>query len=146
MTGWDIKQQGVLGVLKTTAEAAGRLEKAGSAMVTQLADAAVSAGTVVQGSEYQPVQGPMPVGTPREGAPLGPVAAALNEYVQKRQKTMTFMAERTANSVSGTVKAMNAYNEGGQEMAKKAQKAQSDALLTPETDKLGPQQPPTGRR
>ncbi|OEJ63343.1 hypothetical protein BGM19_26920 [Streptomyces agglomeratus] len=108
-----------------TGDAAGRLEKAVNSMVKNLASAAGSAGTVVQGSAYSPVVGPMAPGVSMPyqaaSAPTGPVAAALSQYLENRQKKLESMANRTANAINGAATATNWYNQGNLEMAANSQ-------------------------
>ncbi|RAJ28398.1 DUF6507 family protein, partial [Streptomyces sp. DpondAA-E10] len=63
MSAWDIKPQGVQGQLQVTGTHAGDLEKALTALVTTMSEAATAAGTAVPGTEASlPLQGPVPVG------------------------------------------------------------------------------------
>lgn len=136
MTAWDIKPVGVQGQLKTVGTHAGELEKALTALVADMAEAAQAAGTAVPGSQVHsgaPLQGPVAVGqAPLRQKATGPVAAALGEYLQERQKTLKTMAERIEASILGAATATNAYLEGDLDAAKHAQDAakavQLDAL------------------
>ncbi|MER7175187.1 DUF6507 family protein [Streptomyces mesophilus] len=133
MSKWDIKPQGVQGQLTMTGEAAKDLADAAKAMVNDLMSAAGSAGTAVPGSQYSgPMIGPVVPGTPRN--PVGPVAAALSTYMEKRQAQLTSMAERTGNSMTGAAEATNAYVQGDLDMAAEAQ---GKALQTPKVDLPG---------
>ncbi|MFF6999483.1 DUF6507 family protein [Streptomyces sp. NPDC008313] len=131
MTAWDIDPTGVQATLTMVGEAGGRLEKAANSLVSDLASAASSAGTAVPGY-HGPMIGPVVPGTPRN--PVGPVASALSQWMTERQTKLAFMAKRTANSVEGTVKATNAYNQGNLEMAANAQR---EALKEPKIDMPG---------
>ncbi|MFC7303499.1 DUF6507 family protein [Streptomyces monticola] len=147
MSRWDIQPAGVLGTLTMTGEAASRLETAVNAMVKDLSTAASSAGTVVPGAEYTPVQGPMAVGSgarpsvrqqetacmadPQADAqrptvtvvePVnGPVGGALSQYLESRMPKVQSMANRTANAINGAATATNHYQQGNTEMAANAQ-------------------------
>lgn len=141
------------GTLSVTGDAAGRLQKAVQSMVEDLASAGASAGTVVQGSAYTPMTGPVAPGTARpnmaqqpmvgpvapgqqrptvltaQPAPTGPVAAALAAYLNERKKKLESMAARTANAINGAAQATNAYQQGNLQMA---QDAQAKVLRAPE--------------
>jgi hypothetical protein len=125
MTAWDIKPQGVQGQLKVVGTHAGDLEKALTALMTDMSGAAQAAGTAVPGTQAStPIQGPVAPGQPplSQGA-MGPVAAALGEYLEKRQKDLKNMAERIQAAVLGAAAATNAYLEGDLDAAKHAQDA-----------------------
>ena len=133
MTGWDIDPVGVQAMLTMTGEAGGDLEKAATSMVKNLSSAASSAGTAVPGGQFNgPMVGPVVPGTPR--VPVGPVAAALSQYLSERQKKLAFMARRTANSVRGAAEATGHYVHGDLHMAAQAQQA---ALKTVKPDMPG---------
>ncbi|NBE53828.1 DUF6507 family protein [Streptomyces boluensis] len=131
MSRWDIQPAGVLGTLSMTGDAAGRLETAVNSMLTDLASAAASAGTVVQGSAYTPPTtapgiGPMaptsrPGVTTGPSTPSGPVAAALSQYLENRKHKLESMAARTANAINGAAQATNWYQQGNLQMASDAQ-------------------------
>ncbi|WP_374775141.1 DUF6507 family protein [Streptomyces sp. NBC_01310] len=132
MTSWDIKPQGVQGHLKTVGGNAGELEKALNALLTAMSEAAQAAGTAVPGSQSgMGPQGPLaPGAAPAPGqaflAPqkaMGPVAAALGEYLTARKPEFKSMAERIEACILGAVKATNEYLEGDLEQAKAAQDA-----------------------
>ncbi|WP_326588778.1 DUF6507 family protein [Streptomyces sp. NBC_01294] len=132
MTSWDIKPQGVQGHLKTVGGNAGELEKALNALLTAMSEAAQAAGTAVPGSQSgMGPQGPLaPGAAPAPGqaflAPqkaMGPVAAALGEYLTARKPELKSMAERIEACILGAVKATNEYLEGDLEQAKAAQDA-----------------------
>lgn len=130
MTSWDIKPQGVQGQLRLTGTKAGDLEKALTAMITDMQAAAQAAGTAVPGSASETrLQGPPSSADSLTRKALGPVAAALSEYLQKRGKEFTSMAERIQAAVLGAAKATNAYVEGDLKAAKEAQDAARSVRL-----------------
>ncbi|MEU9848811.1 DUF6507 family protein [Streptomyces sp. NPDC047985] len=130
MTGWDIKPQGVQGQLRLTGTKAGELEKALNAMIEDMQAAAKAAGTAVPGSAaVTRLQGPPSPSDDLTRKALGPVAAALSEYLEKRGKEFTSMAERTQAAVLGAATATNAYVEGDLETAKEAQDAARQVRL-----------------
>jgi hypothetical protein len=136
VTSWDIRPQGVQGQLRTVGTHAGELEMALTALVADMAEAARAAGTAVPGSQVNSgalLQGPVAVGqAPLRAKAMGPVAAALGEYLEKRQPDFKAMASRIEASVLGAAVATNAYVEGDLDAAKHAQDAaravQLDAL------------------
>ncbi|MES9588145.1 DUF6507 family protein [Streptomyces sp. NPDC094045] len=125
MVAWDIRPQGVQGQLKVTGTHAGDLEKALTALMTTMSEAAQAAGTAVPGAQATtPLQGPVAPGqAPLSQKALGPVAAALGEYLGEREKDFKAMAERIEAAVLGAVEATNAYCEGDLEAAEHAQNA-----------------------
>ncbi|MGQ4486569.1 DUF6507 family protein [Streptomyces sp. SAS_281] len=126
MTAWDIRPQGVQGQLRLVGGHAGELAKAQDAMLAALEKAARAAGTAVPGTMARetPLQGPVAPGQPHLTAPtLGPVAAALGEYLRCRQPQLAAMAERIEAAVLGAVTATNEYVEGDLDNAKRAQDA-----------------------
>lgn len=124
MSTWDIKPQGVQGQLKVTGTHAGDLEKALTALLTDMSEAAKAAGTAVPGSAAEtPLQGPTASGKPLTQKATGPVGAALAEYLNKRQPSLKEMAERIQAAVLGAAKATNEYVEGDLDAAKHAQDA-----------------------
>lgn len=130
MPAWDIDPINVQTTLNSTGEAAGGLEKAANSLVTNMASAAESAGTAVPGGQFNgPMIGPVAAGTPR--VPVGPVAAALSQYLQERQQKLAFMAQRTIDSVQGAAKATNAYVTGDLDMAAEHQAAALKATVVP---------------
>ncbi|MFF1918515.1 DUF6507 family protein, partial [Streptomyces sp. NPDC058239] len=63
MVAWDIRPQGVQGQLKVTGTHAGDLEKALTALMATMSEAAQAAGTAVPGSQAAtPLQGPVAPG------------------------------------------------------------------------------------
>ncbi|WP_338897967.1 DUF6507 family protein [Streptomyces sp. TG1A-60] len=130
MPAWDIDPINVQTTLNSTGEAAGDLEKAANSLVTNMASAAESAGTAVPGGQFDgPMIGPVAAGTPR--VPVGPVAAALSQYLQERQQKLAFMAQRTIDSVQGAANATNAYVTGDLDMAAEHQSAALKATVVP---------------
>ncbi|MFH8515217.1 DUF6507 family protein [Streptomyces gelaticus] len=125
MVAWDIRPQGVQGQLKVTGTHAGDLEKALTALMATMSEAAQAAGTAVPGPQAAtPLQGPVAPGSaPLTQKAMGPVAAALGEYLEERQKDFKAMAERIEAAVLGAVEATNAYCEGDLDAAKHAQDA-----------------------
>ncbi|MFD9421525.1 MULTISPECIES: DUF6507 family protein [unclassified Streptomyces] len=131
MVAWDIKPQGVQGQLKVVGGHAGDLEKALNAMVKAMSEAAQAAGTAVPGTAAgTPLQGPVAPGQePLSHAAMGPVAAALGEYLKERQPQLTSMAERIQAAVLGAATATNEYVEGDLDTAKQAQDAAKSVRL-----------------
>lgn len=131
MTAWDIKPQGVQGRLKVVGTHADDLEKALNAMVTAMSEAATHAGAAVPGTAASlPVAGPVAVGAePLSHPTLGPVAAALGEYMTARKPQLKSMAERIQAAVLGAATATNEYVEGDLEAAKQAQDAAKSVRL-----------------
>ncbi|MFJ3252329.1 MULTISPECIES: DUF6507 family protein [unclassified Streptomyces] len=125
MVAWDIRPQGVQGQLKVVGTHAGDLEKALTALMATVSEAAQAAGTAVPGVQaVTRLQGPVAPGqAPLSRQALGPVAAALGEYLGEREKDFTAMAERIEAAVLGAVEATNAYCEGDLEAAEHAQNA-----------------------
>ncbi|WP_432067171.1 DUF6507 family protein [Streptomyces sp. C10-9-1] len=124
MSAWDIKPQGVQGQLQLTGTRAGELEKALTAVIAHLSEAAQAAGTAVPGSAAEtPLQGPTASGKPLTQRATGPVGGALSEYLQERQKDLTAIGERIQAAVLGAAKATNEYVEGDLASAKAAQDA-----------------------
>jgi hypothetical protein len=125
MTSWDIKPQGVQSQLGIVGTHAGDLQKALNSLVTNMSEAAQAAGTAVPGSGAETkLAGPVPVGQPHlTRKAMGPVAAALGEYLSGRQAEFVSMTERIEACVLGAVKATNEYLEGDLAQAKAAQDA-----------------------
>ncbi|WP_327679573.1 DUF6507 family protein [Kitasatospora sp. NBC_00458] len=125
MASWDIKPQGVQGQLKTVGGHAGDLEKALNTLMTNLSQAAQNAGTAVPGSQAETrLQGPVPVGAPPlSQKAMGPVAAALSQYLEGRKAELKSMSERIEACIRGAVTATNEYIEGDLTAAKQAQDA-----------------------
>ncbi|WP_307674870.1 DUF6507 family protein [Streptomyces sp. V4I2] len=126
MPGWDLKPQGISGVLKTTGETASDLEKYAKAFGEHLTSAATSAGTIsAEGGGG---------GEGGEKAAGGLVALALSQYAERASKDLQYVAARAGKSLQGAVDATTAYLNGDQEMATEAQRA---ALSEPKLDMPG---------
>ncbi|WP_415950368.1 DUF6507 family protein [Streptomyces sp. KLOTTS4A1] len=118
MSGWDIRPQGVQGVLKITGETAGGIEKQATAFGEHLQSAATSAGTVAaEGAE----------GTENGGL----VALALSQFAEHAVTDIKFVAARAGKSLTGAVEATTAYLDGDLAMAAEAQRK---ALGAPDLD------------
>lgn len=120
MTGWDIKPDGVRGVLSKTAAAAGEFEAEFTAYGEGVVGAASSAGTMVLGGTEIP-----------EGGAFGPVAQALQEFQDRTLDDVKFLPVRTGKSLTGARLATEEYLKGDLEMAKNKQELYSKAP-TPE--------------
>ncbi|NGO81870.1 hypothetical protein G6045_40435 [Streptomyces sp. YC504] len=115
VSGWDIRPQGVQGILKTTGETAGGIEKQATTFGEHLKTAATSAGTIAA-----------------EGADQGGlVALALSQFAEHAAKDIKFVAARAGKSLTGAVEATTAYLNGDVEMAAEAQRK---ALSAPDID------------
>ncbi|MEV6961196.1 DUF6507 family protein [Streptomyces sp. NPDC051207] len=123
MTGWDLKPQGISGVLKTTGETASKFETYGKNFGDHLTSAASSAGTIS-------AEG----GGGGEQAQGGLVALALSQYAERASKDLQFVAARAGKSLQGVVDATTAYLNGDQEMAAEAQRK---TLAAPKIDMPG---------
>ncbi|WP_438303839.1 DUF6507 family protein [Streptomyces sp. HUAS TT11] len=123
MTGWDLKPQGIQGVLKSTGETASHLEGQAKAYGEHLTSAASSAGTVSAegGGGGGKAQG-------------GLVALALSQYAEHATKDLQYIAARAGKSLQGAVDATTAYLRGDEEMAARAQQR---ALAEPRVDLPG---------
>lgn len=135
MTSWDIKPQGVQSQLKLTGERAADLEKALNKLVSDMSEAAYAAGTAIPGSAATlptpTMQGPVATGQvplSHRGS-MGPVGAALSQYLEKRQASLKSMSDRIQASVMGAAKATNEYIQGDLEAAKEAQDAARSVRL-----------------
>ncbi|GGR05009.1 DUF6507 family protein [Streptomyces netropsis] len=120
MSKWDIKPDGVRGVLSKTAEAGGKFEEEFKAYGEGLVGAATWAGTMVLGGTEIP-----------KGGAFGPVAQALQEFQQKTENDVKFLPVRTGKSITGARLATEEYLKGDLEMAKNKQEEYSKAP-TPE--------------
>ncbi|MFD9725981.1 DUF6507 family protein [Streptomyces sp. NPDC059072] len=120
MTSWDIKPQGVQGQLKTVGGHAGDLEKALNTLLEDMSLAAQFAGTAIMGSQSK-VVGPLAPGQARNA--MGPVAAALGQYLNGRKPELKSMTERIEACMRGAATATNEYLEGDLDQAKAAQDA-----------------------
>jgi hypothetical protein len=124
VTGWDLKPQGISGVLKTTGETASKFETYGKNFGDHLTSAASSAGTIsAEGG-----------GEGGEKAAGGLVALALSQYAERASKDLQFVAARAGKSLQGVVDATTAYLNGDQEMAAEAQRK---TLAAPKIDMPG---------
>ena len=123
MTGWDLKPQGISGVLKTAGESASKFETYGKGFGGHLTSAASSAGTIS-------AEG----GGGGEQAQGGLVALALSQYAERASRDLQFVAARAGKSLQGVVDATTAYLNGDQEMAAEAQRK---TLAAPKIDMPG---------
>ena len=123
MPGWDLRPQGIQGVLKTTGDTASHLEGHANAFGKHLTSAASSAGTIsADGGEG---------GGKQQG---GLVALALSQYAEHATKDLQFIAARAGKSLQGAVDATTAYLNGDEHMAAEAQRK---ALADPRIDMPG---------
>ncbi|WP_216369650.1 DUF6507 family protein [Streptomyces griseofuscus] len=113
MTGWDISPGGVESVLSLVGLAADDLGKDVKGYGTSVEEAAQSAGTI---------SGPY-----CGGPPVGPVGAAVANFVTDTESSVTFMAARIRKTLDGTVKATGAYVDGDLVMAARAQREAAKA-------------------
>jgi len=121
VSGWDLKPQGIQGVLKSTGETASHLEGQAKAYGEHLTSAASSAGTVSAEGGGGKAQG-------------GLVALALSQYAEHATKDLQYIALRAGKSLQGAVDATTAYLRGDEEMAARAQRG---ALAEPRVDVPG---------
>ncbi|MET9472883.1 MULTISPECIES: DUF6507 family protein [unclassified Streptomyces] len=125
MTGWDLKPQGIQGVLKTTGETAGKIESYAKSYGKHLTSAATSAGTITAEDG----------GEGGEKAGGGLVALALSQYAEHATTDLKFIAARAGKSLTGAVDATTAYLNGDLEMAAESQRK---ALGIPDLDLTKP--------
>ncbi|WP_406406722.1 DUF6507 family protein [Streptomyces sp. NBC_01643] len=125
MTGWDLKPQGIQGVLKTTGETAGKIESYAKSYGKHLTSAATSAGTITAEDG----------GEGGEKAGGGLVALALSQYAEHATTDLKFIAARAGKSLTGAVDATTAYVNGDLEMAAESQRK---ALGIPDLDLTKP--------
>ncbi|MEU5808730.1 DUF6507 family protein [Streptomyces sp. NPDC047718] len=116
MSDWDIKPDGVRGVLSKTAEAASKFEEEFTSYGDGLVGAATSAGTMVLGGAEVP-----------KGGAFGPVAQALQEFQQRTENDLKFLPVRAGKSITGARLATEEYVKGDLEMAANKQKEYSKA-------------------
>ncbi|XNR92435.1 DUF6507 family protein [Streptomyces sp. R-74717] len=117
MTGWDLKPQGISGVLKTTGEVAGKIQTYATSYGDHLSSAASSAGTIsAEGG------GDGGGGKDGEKAAGGLVALALSQFAEHTTPDLKFIAARAGKSLQGAVDATTAYLNGDLEMAAEAQR------------------------
>lgn len=125
MPGWDLRPQGIQGVLKTTGDTASHLEGHANAFGKHLTSAASSAGTISADG------GGGAGGGKQQG---GLVALALSQYAEHATKDLQFIAARAGKSLQGAVDATTAYLNGDEHMAAEAQRK---ALADPRIDMPG---------
>lgn len=125
MTGWDISPSGVESILSLVGLAADDLSKDVKGYGESVRDAAQSAGTI---------SGPY-CGT----APVGPVGAAVANFVSDTESQIRFMAARIQKTMDGTVKATGEYIEGDLAMAARAQREAAKAPTPAELRAVGEQ-------
>ncbi|MFE7793448.1 DUF6507 family protein [Streptomyces sp. NPDC057460] len=125
MTGWDLKPQGIQGVLKTTGETAGKIESYAKSYGKHLTSAATSAGTITAEDG----------GEGGEKAGGGLVALALSQYAEHATTDLKYIAARAGKSLTGAVDATTAYLNGDLEMAAESQRK---ALGIPDLDLTKP--------
>ncbi|MFC9625243.1 DUF6507 family protein [Streptomyces sp. NPDC056930] len=115
MTGWELKPQGISGVLKTTGEVASKLQTYATSYGDHLTSAASSAGTIS-------AEGGGGGGKDGEKAAGGLVALALSQFAEHTTSDLKFVAARAGKSLQGAVDATTAYLNGDLEMAAEAQR------------------------
>ncbi|SFY17293.1 DUF6507 family protein [Streptomyces atratus] len=117
MTGWDLKPQGIQGVLKTTGEVASKIQTHATSYGDHLSSAASSAGTIsAEGG------GDGGGGKGGEQAVGGLVALALSKFAEHTTPDLKFIAARAGKSLTGAVDATTAYLNGDLDMAAEAQR------------------------
>ncbi|MFE6492368.1 DUF6507 family protein [Streptomyces sp. NPDC057748] len=116
MTGWDLKPQGIQGVLKTTGEVASEIQTHATSYGDHLSSAASSAGTITAegGKDGGGKDGEQAVG--------GLVALALSQFAEHTTPDLKFIAARAGKSLTGAVDATTAYLNGDLDMAAEAQR------------------------
>ncbi|MFB7534601.1 DUF6507 family protein [Streptomyces sp. NPDC056178] len=121
MTGWDLKPQGISGVLKTTGEVASKLQTYATSYGDHLSSAASSAGTI---SAEGGGDGGGGGGGGKDGekAVGGLVALALSQFAEHTTPDLKFVAARAGKSLQGAVDATTAYLNGDLDMAAEAQR------------------------
>ncbi|MBL1095182.1 DUF6507 family protein [Streptomyces coffeae] len=121
MTGWDLKPQGISGVLKTTGEFAAKIETHAKSYGSHLQSAAENAGTISADA-----------GKGGEKAKGGLVALALSQFSTHATPDLKFIAARAGKSLKGAMNATTEYLNGDLHMAAEAQhKALRDPDLDP---------------
>ncbi|MGW2184278.1 DUF6507 family protein [Streptomyces sp. NPDC001732] len=118
MTGWDLKPQGIQGVLKTTGEVASKIQTHATSYGDHLSSAAASAGTISADAGAGGGGG----GGKGEEAVGGLVALALSQFAEHTTGDLKFIAARAGKSLTGAVDATTAYLNGDLEMAAEAQR------------------------
>ncbi|MFF3953724.1 DUF6507 family protein [Streptomyces sp. NPDC001890] len=116
MTGWDLKPQGIQGVLKTTGEVASKIQTHATSYGDHLSSAASSAGTITAegGGDGGGKGGEQAVG--------GLVALALSQFAEHTTPDLKYIAARAGKSLTGAVDATTAYLNGDLDMAAEAQR------------------------
>ncbi|MCX4845076.1 DUF6507 family protein [Streptomyces sp. NBC_00893] len=116
MTGWDLKPQGIQGVLKTTGEVASKIQTHATSYGDHMTSAASSAGTITAegGGGDSGGKGGEGVG--------GLVALALSQFAEHTTGDLKFVAARAGKSLTGAVDATTAYLNGDLDMAAEAQR------------------------
>ncbi|MFE7466010.1 DUF6507 family protein [Streptomyces sp. NPDC057499] len=120
MTGWDLKPQGIQGVLKTTGEVAAKIQTYATSYGDHLSSAASSAGTIT--AEGDGGGGKGGGGKDGEGAVGGLVALALSQFAEHTTPDLKYIAARAGKSLTGAVDATTAYLDGDLDMATEAQR------------------------
>ncbi|MFF2014068.1 DUF6507 family protein [Streptomyces sp. NPDC058195] len=119
MTGWDLKPQGIQGVLKTTGEVAAKIQTYATSYGEHLSSAASSAGTITaEGGGGGEGGG----GKDGEGAVGGLIALALSQFAEQTTPDLKYIAARAGKSLTGAVDATTAYLNGDLDMAAEAQR------------------------
>jgi hypothetical protein len=117
VTGWDLKPQGIQGVLKTTGEVASKIQTHATSYGDHLTSAASSAGTISADAGAGGGGGGK-----GEEAVGGLVALALSQFAEHTTGDLKFIAARAGKSLTGAVEATTAYLNGDLEMAAEAQR------------------------
>ncbi|MFJ4886341.1 DUF6507 family protein [Streptomyces sp. NPDC088731] len=121
MTGWDLKPQGIQGVLKTTGEVASKIQTYATSYGDHMTSAASSAGTITaEGGGGEGGKGGEAVG--------GLVALALSQFAEHTTPDLKFIAARAGKSLTGAVDATTAYLNGDLDMAAEAQRKALGAM------------------
>ncbi|MEV5205827.1 DUF6507 family protein [Streptomyces sp. NPDC053720] len=116
MTGWDLKPQGIQGVLKTTGEVASKIQTYATSYGDHMTSAASSAGTIT-------AEGGDGGGGGKDGEGVGGlVALALSQFAEHTTGDLKFVAARAGKSLTGAVDATTAYLNGDLDMAAEAQR------------------------
>jgi hypothetical protein len=123
VTGWDITPSGVESILSLVGLAADDLSKEVKGYGESVQDAALWAGTIS--------------GPNCGSVPVGPVGAAVANFVSDTESQIRFMAARTQKTMDGTVKATTAYIEGDLTMAADAQREAAKAPTPAELRSVG---------
>ncbi|MFE3154975.1 DUF6507 family protein [Streptomyces sp. NPDC059221] len=120
MTGWDLKPQGIQGVLKTTGEVASKIQTHATSYGDHMTSAASSAGTIT--AEGGGGDGGGGGGGKGGEAVGGLVALALSQFAEHTTGDLKFIAARAGKSLTGAVDATTAYLNGDLDMAAEAQR------------------------